>query len=170
MKKRAKTRTSRGNHSLLPLSWNSFNHALTTLEKQAHWAYNQFKHSLPRQWERKLNQLTHEDIIRLAMKKRKQITKEVKYFADGIVDTINRADILPNKNRLVKQAKRNLANCLHMIQKSDVAKRARDLAMNKGSELVSMLNFPSKKQVAKLNARLSQLEKRLKGLTRPAAR
>src|SRR3989338_8621522 len=151
MKKRTKARAGKGNHSLFPLSLRTFDHALNTLEKQAQWAYKQFKHTLPPKWERKLTGLTHRDIIHLALKKRNQITKEVKYFADGIVNTISRADILPDRNRLVKEAKK--------------------LAMNKGSELVSMLNFPTRKDVARLNVRLGDLEKSLRGLgKRPSAR
>src|SRR3989339_176616 len=117
MKKRTKARAGKGNHSLFPLSLRTFDHALNTLEKQAQWAYKQFKHTLPPKWERKLTGLTHRDIIHLALKKRNQITKEVKYFADGIVNTISRADILPDRNRLVKEAKKSLATCLSKLEK-----------------------------------------------------
>ncbi|MDO8527077.1 MAG: hypothetical protein Q7T03_05245 [Deltaproteobacteria bacterium] len=124
-----------------PTNWNSFDHALTTLEKQAEKAYGQLKHSLPKQWEKKLDHLKSKDIMRLALKKRNQISKEVKFYADGIVNTLSNAHFLPNKNRLV------------------------GVASKTGTKILSMLDFPTKKDVSRLNARLSQLEKRFKSLS-----
>lgn len=114
---------------------------LDTIEKQALWAFKQFKKS--------------------------QIVKEVKFYADGIVNTISHADILPNKNKLVKEAKKNLEGFVKKIRKSDVAHIALDLASKKSAQVLSLLNFPTKKDVSRLSVRLSQLEKRLKDLRRP---
>ena len=99
------------------------------------------------------------------------VVKEVRYYADGIVQTINHADFLPNKNRLVKEAKKNLHGFLKKIQKSNVANKAIDLAQDKGNQVLSLLNFPTKKEVTRLSRRLSQLEKRLNTLkgSRPRA-
>ncbi len=145
-----KKKTKRGNGGFL-------NHALQSLEKQAAFAY------------KKWNQLDSKEIVRLAIKKRTQISKEVKYYADGIVHTLTHADLLPNKNKLLREAKRNLEGFVKKIQKSDVASKAINLATHKGNEFLNLLNFPTKKEVAKLNSRLSQLEKRLKTL-RPSPR
>lgn len=125
------------NHGGFPFSFQRVNHAIETLEKEAMWAYKQFKGALPKNWERRLTQLTSNDIFKLALKKRSQITKE---------------------------AKRNLQGFVKKIQKSNVAHVAKNLAKTKGNEFLSMLNFPTKKDVSKLNARLSQIEKRLKNL------
>ena len=92
------------------------------------------------------------------------VIKEVRFYADGILHTLNHADILPNKNYLMKEAKKNLEGFVKKIQKSNVAHIACDLASHKGSQVLAMLNFPTKKDVAKLNARLSTLEKKLKHL------
>ena len=119
------------------------NHLLGTIEKQAAWALRQFKKS--------------------------QIVKEVKYYADGIVETISQSDILPDKKRLVKEAKKNLEGFMKKIQKSNVAHMAIDLASQKSSQLLSLFDFPTKKEVSRLNARLSQLEKKLKGLNHKRA-
>ena len=142
-------------------SWHSFNHALTTLEKQAGTAYKQLKHSLPK--------MNAKEVFNLALKKKNQVAKEVKYYTDGIVETLANADFLSNKNRLVKEAKQNVSNILHKLQKSDVALKAKDLAATKGTRLLSLLNFPTKRDVAKLSSRLSQLEKKLKTLPRTRA-
>lgn len=139
-------------------------HAVTTLEKEASWAYQQFKHSLPKKWEKRLDHWSANDIIQLAFKKRNQIAKEVKCYADGIVHTLSGAHILPNRNKLVKEAKQNLQGFVKKIQKTNVAHEAIKLASNKGSEFLSLLNFPTKKDVSKLNLRLNQLEKKLKSL------
>lgn len=121
------------------LNWNGLNHAFSTLEKQASVAY-----------------------------KRLHLSKEVKHYADGIVHTLTRADFLPNRNKLIREARHNMEKFIKKIQKSDVASKALDLASNKGNKVLSLLNFPTKKDVSRLNARLNQLEKRLKGL-RPHA-
>lgn len=163
MKKQNK-RAKKVNHGGFDFSWHAFDHALTAMEKQAEWAYRQFKHTLPKPWEKKLNELDTKEIFGLALKKRKQITKEVKYYTDGIVHTLSNADFLSNKNHLVKEAKHNLENFLHKIQKSGVVTHAKDLAASKGTKVLERLNFPTKKDVVKLNSRLSQLEKRLKDL------
>lgn len=92
------------------------------------------------------------------------IVKEVRFYADGIIHTLNHADILPNKNYLMKEAKKNLEGFVKKIQKSNVAHIAIDLASQKSAQVLSLLNFPTKKDVAKLNARLSTLEKKLKHL------
>lgn len=118
-------------------------HLLGTIEKQATWALRQFKKS--------------------------QIVKEVKYYADGIVETINQSDILPDKKQLVKEAKKNLECFMKKIQKSNVAHMAIDLASQKSSQLLSLFDFPTKKEVSRLSARLSQLEKKLKGLNHKRA-
>lgn len=97
----------------------------------------------------------------LAFKKKAQL--------DGIIHTIAAADFLSNKNHLVKEAKQNLEKCLHKIEKSDVALKAKHLAKAKGNELRSWFNVPSKRDITKLNSRLSQLEKRFKSLSRRAA-
>lgn len=150
------------------LSWSGFNHALTTLEKGAEKfygkLYSEFKKTIPTPWAKKMGQLSYKDIMKLAAKKHNMITKEVRYYADGIVKTLNGADILPNKNRLVKEAKQSLKSFLAKVQKSNVAHQAKSLAAMNGSKILSLLNFPSKKEVSRLNARLGQLEKRLKGL------
>lgn len=104
------------------------------------------------------------DIIHLALQKRNQISKEVRYYADGIVHTLTHADFLPNKNKLIREARHNLERFVKKIQKSDVASRAIDMAADKGGEFLSLLNFPTKKDVARLNSRLNHLEKRLKTL------
>lgn len=142
-----------------------WDHAFDAVEKQANWAYRQFKHSLPKKWEKRLDHWSAKDVIHLALKKRNQIAKEVKYYADGIVHTLNQAHILPERNKLVKEAKRNLQGFVKKIQKSNVAHIAIDLASSKGNEFLTMLNFPTKKDVGRLNARLGQLEKRLKNLS-----
>lgn len=111
-------------------SKNSGFHLLTTLEKQAEWAYTQVRH-----------------------------------YADGIVNTISHADFLPNKKKLVKEAKQNLDQFLRKLQKSEVANKAKKLALTEGSKFLAMLDFPSKKDVAKLSTRLSQLEKRLQNIS-----
>lgn len=98
---------------------------------QASWAYKQFKH------------------------KRDQIAKEVKHYADGMIHVLNHADILPDKEGLLKEVKQNLKGFIRKIQKSNVAHMAMDL-----------LDFPTKKDVVKLSTRLSQLEKRLNLLSR----
>lgn len=166
MKKQTKTRRKKStNGGVYSLNWHSFNHALTTLEKQAEWAYTQFKHTLPKNWEKKIDQFTSKDIVNLARKKRSMITKEVKHYTDGIVDTISRADFLSNKNHLVKEARKNFNTFLKKLQKSDVAHKAKDIAANKGEKVLSLLNFPTKKEVAKLNARLGQIEKQLRNLS-----
>lgn len=92
------------------------------------------------------------------------IVKEVRFYADGIIHTLNHADILPNKNYLMKEAKKNLEGFVKKIQKSNVAHIAIDLASQKSAQVLALLNFPTKKDVAKLNARLSTLEKKLKHL------
>lgn len=171
MAKKAKRRTGRktdgdGGHP----GWNTFNNALNTLEKQAGWAYTQIRHSLPKNWDKKIGQLTSRDIVTMARKKRNQIAKEVKYYADGIVDTISRADFLSDKNRLVKEARKNLDSFLKKIQKSGVAHKAKDMAADKGAQVLSLLNFPTRKEVARLNGRLGQLEKQLKSLSSSARR
>lgn len=157
----------KGNHRFLPVSFPAVDHALATLEKQAAWAYQEFKHFLPKKLEKKLNQWNAEEVFRLAIQKRNQIAKEVKHYADSIVSTLNEAHILPNRNQLAKEAKRNLQGFVKKIQKSNVAHIAIDLASAKGSEFLAMLNFPTKKDVGKLNTRLSQLEKKLKNLSQP---
>ena len=93
------------------------------------------------------------------------VIKEVRFYADGIIHTLNHADILPNKNYLMKEAKKNLEGFMKKIQKSGVAHIACDLASQKSSQVLALLNFPTKKDVAKLNARLSTLEKKLKHLS-----
>lgn len=170
MAKKAKISRKKAGNGAYHLNWHSFDNALTTLEKQAGWAYTQIKHTLPKNWEKKLNHFSSKDLVNLALKKRSQITKEVKHYADGIVDTISRADFLYNKNYLVKEAKKNLNTFLKKLQASDVAGKAKHLAVNKSAKVLSMLNFPTKKEVAKLNARLGQLEKQLKTLSSSARR
>lgn len=160
------TRRRRRNNGGLELSWEGFNHALTTLEKGAGWVFSRFKHSIPQPWSKRINQLSYKDIMKLAVRKKNRITREVRYYADGIVKTLNRADILPNKNRLVKEARQSLKSFLNKVQKSNVAHQAKHLAKANGSKLLSLLDFPSKREVAKLNARLNQLEKRFKVLGR----
>ncbi len=95
------------------------------------------------------------------------LVKEVRYYADGIIQTINQADFLPNKNRLVKEARRNLHGFLKKIQKSPVAHAAIDLAQSKGTQFLSLLNFPTKRDVAKLNARLNKLEQKFRTVSHP---
>lgn len=146
------------------LSWNGFNQALTTLEKGAGRLYSDFKKTIPEPWAKKINLLSYKDIMKLAVKKHDLITKEVRYYADGIVKTLNKADILPNKNRLVKEAKQSLKCFLDKVQKSNVAHQAKNLAQLNSSKLLSILDFPSRKDVARLSGRLSQLEKKLKTL------
>lgn len=150
-------RKGRGEATLFDFPFNGFNHALTTLEKQAGKAYTQLAKTLPKPWGRKLNQLKKQDLVKLAKKKQAQITKEVKFYADGIVKTIHQAHLLPNKNKLAREAKKNLNLFLKKVQKTDVASLAKSL---NGNKLLHLFEIPTKKDVAKLNARLSRLEKR----------
>ena len=114
---------------------------LSTLERQASIAYKKF-----------------------------HLSKEVKHYADGIVHTLTRADFLPNKNKLIREARHNMERFVKKIQKSHVASKALDMAADKGNEFLSLLNFPTKKDVLRLNARLNQIEKRLKVLKPHAPR
>lgn len=82
------------------------------------------------------------------------LEKEAKYYSS----------ILPTKKFLIREAKKNLNGLMRKIQKSNVAHLAKDLATHKGSEVLSLLNFPSKKDVSRLNARLSQLEKKIRAI------
>lgn len=88
--------------------------------------------------------------------------------ADGLVETLSKADFLPNKNYLIKEAKRNLKSLLTKVEKTNVGAIAKNMAKTNSTKILSMLNFPTKKEVAKLNARLSQLEKKFRGLSHRA--
>lgn len=164
MKKANKIKVKRGNGPAFPFNWNTVNHALNTIEQQAERAYTQFKHALPRKWEKRLDQLGAKEIMQMALKTRKQITKDVRYYAEGLIDTLSRAPFLPERNRLVREARRNLENVLKKIQKTQIAVKAKHMASSQGSVLLSYLNFPTKRDVARLNTRLSEIEKRLKSL------
>lgn len=82
------------------------------------------------------------------------LEKEARYYSA----------MLPTKKLLVREAKRSLNGLLNKIQKSNVAHLAKDLATHKGAEVLSLLNFPTKRDVNRLSSRLSQLEKRMKNL------
>lgn len=84
--------------------------------------------------------------------------------ADGLVETLSKADFLPNKNYLIKEAKRNLKSLITKVEKTNVGAMAKNLAKTNSTKILSLLNFPTKKDVAKLNARLSQLEKKFQTL------
>lgn len=80
------------------------------------------------------------------------LEKEAKYYSS----------ILPTKKFLIREAKKNLNGLMRKIQKSDVAHLARDLATHQGAQMLSLLNFPSKRDVTRLNARVNKLEQKLK--------
>lgn len=88
------------------------------------------------------------------------LEKEAKYYSS----------ILPTKRFLIREAKKNLNGLVRKIQRSNVAHLARDLAAHKGTEVLSLLNFPSKRDVTRLNARVSKLEQKLNSIRHRRAR
>lgn len=75
---------------------------------------------------------------------------------------------LKGKTVLAKGVKKNLEKFVKTLQKSDVAHIAKSFAKSNGKKVLNLLNFPSKKDVSKLNTRVTQLEKRFQGLRRAA--
>ena len=86
---------------------------------------------------------------------------QVKHLADGILDTLKKADFLAQKEALVKKAKKSLEQLIEQVQESSILDRTKDLATTKTHELLSRFNIPTKNDVKSLNQRLSKLEKRL---------
>lgn len=113
------------------------NNVLSELERKAEKYYTQFKHVLPHPWEKKLAQLTKQ---------------------------IGHLDFAPGKNRLVQEARKNLKIILNKVEKSDMAHTVKNLAKANGHKILGLLNFPTKKEVSRLSARLGQLEKRFQSL------
>ena len=115
-------------------SWGSLDQTLDALEKRAFWAYGRFKHALPRPWEKKLDHLTNQQFRKLALKTKKKVLKEVKNYTDGLAHTIYATHI------------------------------GKAIAKSKSKKLLSLLDFPTKQDVARLHHRLGALEKKLRTL------
>lgn len=91
------------------------------------------------------------------------LEKQVRFYADGLVHTLSHAEeLLPNKAKLMREAKKNLNQFMRKVRKSNMTHLAKNLAHSNGQKLLALLDFPTKKDVARLNARLSKLEKRFK--------
>ncbi|MBI4224166.1 MAG: hypothetical protein HY609_04475 [Deltaproteobacteria bacterium] len=88
------------------------------------------------------------------------LEKEAKYYSA----------VLPTRKFLIREAKKNLNGLMRKIQKSTVAHRAMNLATHKGAEVLSLLNFPNKRDVTRLNGRVAKLEQKLKTIQHRRAR
>ena len=87
-------------------------------------------------------------------------------LAKDIVHTLKEAHFLSKKERLVRDAQKNLEVILKKVRKNPMVVQAKDLAVNQSGHLLEALNVPSRKDVSLLNKRLSQIEKRLTQYTR----
>ncbi len=144
------TKRPTNKNGLWGINLTSFDGTLNSLEHQAEKAYKEVK----RHWDKG-------DIFQLAHKKKADVYSQVKHLADGILDTLKKADFLAQKETLVKKAKKNLGQLVTQVQRSAILDKTKDLATHKTHELLSHFNIPTKNDVKSLNQRLSKLEKRL---------
>ena len=171
--KRAKK--SHGPAAYLGLNWPTLDRALTNLEVQAEKAYDHVKtlptdlhKMLPKPWDRRLKNLTSKDVINFAVKQRDNVEHEVKRLADDIVHTLKGAHFLSKQEKLVKEARHNLEIILKKVRRNPMVIQAKDLAKNQGGQLLNILNVPTRKDISKLNSRLTQIEHRLTNISKGA--
>src|SRR3989338_4710693 len=160
-KRRTKSNGKRKSPAYFGIHWPTLNRALTGLEHQAERAYKQVK-TWPNDLQKVLsNDWTTRDLIEYAAKQRDNVEHEVRRIAKDIVHTLKEAHFLSKKERLVRDAQKNLEVILKKVRKNPMVVQAKDLAVNQSGHLLEALNVPSRKDVSLLNNRLSQIEKRL---------
>lgn len=101
--------------------------------------------------------LYHGDWLDVAIKQKSLFQKELTRLSYEIIHTIQSAHFLAGRDKLLKEARHSLDEIIRKARRSEIVTRVK-------SEVLSLFNIPSRKDIQTLNVRLSQLEKRLTNL------
>lgn len=74
-----------------------------------------------------------------------------------------------NRDKLIREAKKNLGDLVESLQSTDLFARAKDRAEQTKDHVLNVLSIPSQTEVAKLSRKIDALETRMKKLGRKAA-
>lgn len=74
-----------------------------------------------------------------------------------------------NRDTLIREAKKNLADLVWKFQASDLFARAKVTARQTKDQVLSVLSIPSQEEMIKLSRKIASLEQRMNRLTRKAA-
>ena len=96
-------------------------------------------------------------------------TEELRRLAEQVITRASEIDLNFNRDSLIREAKKNLADLVWKFQASDLFARARDTAHQTKAQVLSVLSIPSQDEVVKLSRKITSLEQRMSKLTRKAA-
>ena len=157
-----KKKTSRDVHTVAII-----NEKLSQLEGQAMKAYECVqairKRSTP-DWKEWVDKLSPQDWTALASAQRKRVKEEIRHLSDEILSKIYDADILRDKDSILKDAKFSLEDIVDRVDSCNLVEKAIDTALHTKDGLLAFLNIPTHDEMVKLKRKLSRIERRMSDL------
>jgi len=170
-KKTTRKTTSRGNgkgRKANTDTFSSISEKLTYLETQALKAYECVqavkKRGAP-DWKKWVNNVSKQDWTALASAQKDRVSLEIRQLSDEILSRINCADVLENKDKILKEAKANLDTIVKNVDHSNLVDKAIDTAIHTKDGLLAFLNIPTHNEMTKLQRNLKKLERRMNSMS-----
>ncbi len=108
-----------------------------------------------------LAKLPTQDWFDFASQQRTRLVREINHLSTEILHRIGEANILSNRDEIVKEAKDHLDSIITRINRSELISRVIKAARGTRNEILTFLNIPSPKELSALQKRLNQLEKKM---------
>jgi len=157
-----KKKTSKDVHTIALI-----NEKLSQLEGQAMKAYECVqairKRSTP-DWKEWVDKLSPQDWTALAGAQQKRVKEEIRHLSDEILSKIYDADILQDKDSILKDAKYSLEDIVDRVDRCNLVEKAIDTAIHTKDGLLAFLNIPTHDEMVKLQRKLSRIERRMSDL------
>lgn len=101
------------------------------------------------------------DWLAFASLQRGRLVREVRDLGEEIVSKIAHTPVFCQRDELIREARNHIDALLGHLHGGSLVNRALHKARQTQTELLSILNIPSQKELAKLQKKLNQIEARL---------
>lgn len=102
--------------------------------------------------------------VDLANQKRANLVRELYHLGEEMIDKIKSAEILANREQLIRETKEHLDTIVRKVNSSKLLDRAMATAKHTGEEILSFFNIPTSRELSSLQKRLASLEKKISNL------
>ena len=117
-----------------------------------------------------VDQVRNQGLYNLATEKK----EELRQLAEDVIARVKGIDINfntlhTNRDKIVREAKKNIEDLVDKIYSSELFARAKGAAESTKTQVLSLLSIPTQNEVSKLSQKIATLEGRVNKLTKKAA-
>jgi hypothetical protein len=120
-----------------------------------------------------IDKVNLDGIYNVASETKDEWEREIRRLAEDVVDRAKEFEFIPvesfNRDKIVKDAKRNIGELVARINDSDVLNRVMENADKTKNQVLSFLSIPSANEISQLSKKIKRLESKVNTLSKKAA-